>query len=235
MLQNPFKSLRKREWALWGASLFLVLLSNILCGQMDLVNLSATTLGVTALIFIARGDVWGQILTVIFSVLYGIVSYRFRYWGEMITYLGMSLPIAAISIFTWLKNPYAKDRNEVRIAKMTGGSVAFMWALTLCVTALFYFILRAFDTPNLIPSTVSVTTSFLACYLLMMRNSHYALAYAANDVVLIVLWVLATIADLSYLPMVVNFLMFLMNDLYGFINWKKREKKQGVQQPPHHK
>ena len=228
MLQNPFKSLRKREWTLWGVSLFLVLLSNILCGQVDAVNLAATTLGVTALIFIARGDVWGQILTVIFSILYGIVSYRFRYWGEMITYLGMTLPIAMMSIITWLKNPYEQGKNEVRIAKMSGGGAALMWFLALSVTAVFYFILRAFDTPNLIPSTVSVATSFLACYLLMMRNSHYALFYAMNDVVLIVLWVLASVTDLSYLPMVVNFLMFLLNDMYGFISWKKREKKQGI-------
>ncbi|MBR6525324.1 MAG: nicotinamide mononucleotide transporter [Clostridia bacterium] len=228
MLKNPFKTLRKREWALWCISLFLVLASNILCGQIDIVNLAATTLGVTALIFIARGDVWGQILTVIFSILYGVVSFRFRYWGEMITYLGMTLPIAVMSIITWLKNPYAEDRNEVKIARMSKGGAVFLWVLALSVTAMFFFILRAFDTPNLLPSTLSVTTSFLACYLLMMRNSHYALAYAANDVVLIVLWVLAAISDLSYLPMVVNFLMFLINDLYGFISWKKREKKQGV-------
>lgn len=228
MLKNPFKALRKREWILWGISLLLVLLSNLLCGQMDAVNLAATSLGVTALIFIARGDVWGQILTVVFSILYGIVSFRFRYWGEMITYLGMTLPIAVMSIIIWLKNPYGKDVNEVRIARLGKGGTLMMWVLTLAVTAVFYFILRAFDTPNLLPSTVSVTTSFLACYLLMMRNSHYALAYAANDVVLIILWVLATLSDLSYLPMVVNFSMFLINDLYGFISWKKREKKQGL-------
>ena len=228
MLKNPFKALRKREWILWGISLLLVLLSNLLCGQMDAVNLAATSLGVTALIFIARGDVWGQILTVVFSILYGVVSFRFRYWGEMITYLGMTLPIAVMSIITWLKNPYGKDVNEVRIARLGKGGTLLMWSLTLAVTAVFYFILRACDTPNLLPSTVSVATSFLACYLLMMRNSHYALAYAANDVVLIILWVLATLSDLSYLPMVVNFSMFLINDLYGFISWKKREKKQGL-------
>ena len=228
ILKNPFKALRKREWTLWGISLLLVLLSNLLCGQMDAVNLAATSLGVTALIFIARGDVWGQILTVVFSILYGIVSFRFRYWGEMITYLGMTLPIAVMSIITWLKNPYGKNVNEVRIARLGKGGTLMMWALTLAVTAAFYFILRAFDTPNLLPSTVSVTTSFLACYLLMMRNSHYALAYAANDVALIILWVLATLSDLAYLPMVVNFTMFLINDLYGFISWKKREKKQGL-------
>ena len=70
-----------------------------------------------------------------------------------------------------------------------------MWLLTAAVTAGFYFILRALGTANLLPSTVSVTTSFLAVYLTFHRSPLYALGYAANDVVLIVLWLLAARAD----------------------------------------
>ena len=98
--------------------------------------------------------------------------------------------------------------------------------MTVIVTAAFYFILGALGTANLIVSTISVTTSFLAASLLMFRSSYYAIAYAANDVVLIILWVLASIDDPSYIPMVVNFAAFLANDLYGFLSWKAREKKQ---------
>ena len=41
-------------------------------------------------------------------------------------------------------------------------------------------------------------------------------------------WALATLESLSFLPMLTNFFMFFLNDLYGFISWKKREKKQGL-------
>ena len=60
-----------------------------------------------------------------------------------------------------------------------------------------------------------------------LRSPYYALGYAANDVVLIVLWVLASVVDISYLSMVVCFIMFLVNDLYGFINWRRMQRKQG--------
>lgn len=228
MLQNPFKHLRKREWALWFTSLTLVILSNVWAGKIDPVTLLSTIIGLTALIFIARGDVWGQILTVVFSLLYAVTSWNFRYWGEMITYLGMTMPIALLSIVTWVKNPYEAGKNEVKIARMTARDQFVMWLLAALVTSLFYFILRFFDTPNLFPSTLSITTSFLASWLMMKRSSYYALAYAANDVVLVILWTLACLVSLSFLPMVVNFLLFLVNDLYGFISWKKREKKQGT-------
>ena len=53
-----------------------------------------------------------------------------------------------------------------------------------------------------------------------------AAVYAANDIVLIVLWVLASFESLHYLSVVVCFLAFLFNDLYGYINWKKMSQRQ---------
>jgi len=61
---------------------------------------------------------------------------------------------------------------------------------------------------------------------MLMRNPWYALAYGANDVVLIVLWVLAALRDRSSLPMVFCFLMFLANDLYGYRNWRRMKRRQ---------
>ena len=91
---------------------------------------------------------------------------------------------------------------------------------------IFFFILQALGTPNLAVSTISIATSFLASYLMLFRNSYYALAYAANDIVLIVLWILASLTQISYVPMVICFSIFLLNDIYGFFSWKLREKRQ---------
>ena len=227
-LHNPFTGLKKREWCLWIISLIVVALSNILAGKADPVTLSATLIGVTALIFVARGDVWGQILTIVFSILYAITSYSFRYYGEMITYVGMTAPIALFSIITWLKNPSAEEKNTVQISRLNRKTAIVMILSCIAVTAFFGYILKILDTPNLIISTISIVTSYLASYLMMCRNSYYALAYAANDIVLIILWVLASMDNIAYLPMIASFAMFLINDIYGFVSWKKREHKQSA-------
>ena len=104
-----------------------------------------------------------------------------------------------------------------------------MSALTLAVTVIFYFVLRRLDTANLIPSTISVTTSFAAAYLTFRRTIYFSLAYAANDAVLIVLWGLASLSDHSYLAVLVCFIVFLANDLYGFFSWRKMQLRQGSQ------
>ena len=98
----------------------------------------------------------------------------------------------------------------------------------MLVTVVFYYILMILDTPNIVFSTISIVTSFLAAALTMLRSSYYAVGYAANDVVLIVLWVLASFENPAYIPVVVNFVIFFVNDMYGFVSWKKREVRQVV-------
>lgn len=163
---------------------------------------------------------------IVFSILYGVISFRFHYWGEMITYLGMTLPMAVWSTVTWLKNPSKENGSEVAIQTLARRHLAALAASTVAVAAVFYYILKLLDTPNLFFSTVSIITSFLAAALTMLRSSYYAVGYAANDVVLIVLWVMASMENPAYIPVAVNFTIFLLNDLYGFISWKKREVLQ---------
>lgn len=221
---NPFASLTRFELCLWLSSILLVVISFIMAPD-DILTLIASLIGVTALIFVAKGHVLGQLLSVVFAVFYGVISFFFRYYGEMLTYLCMTAPIALMAVFSWLKHPY-QDSAEVEVSRPTKKQIAWMLILCVLATVAFYFILGALGTANLLISTVSVTTSFLACYLTYLRSPYYALAYAANDIVLIVLWILAAFTDVSYLPMIVCFTAFLANDLYGFFNWSRMQKKQ---------
>ncbi|MBQ8783194.1 MAG: nicotinamide mononucleotide transporter [Clostridia bacterium] len=220
------KIFSKKDLALWITSLFVIAVSFFVFDRSNYMTLAASLIGVTSLIFCAKGNPIGQVLMIIFSILYGIISYSFSYYGEMITYLGMTLPMAVFSLVSWLRNPYKGNKSEVKVNSITKKEVAFMLVLTAAVTVAFYFILRFFNTANLIPSTISVTTSFAAAYLTFRRSPYYALTYAANDVVLIVLWIMATIQNISYLSVIICFVMFLINDLYGFISWQKMKKRQ---------
>ncbi len=220
-----FSDLKPFEWWLWGVSTLVVALSFLLFPGKDWLSLTASLIGVTALIFVAKGRVIGQLLTVVFAVFYGIISFYFKYYGEMLTYLCMTSPMAVLAALEWWRKPY-KGTKEVEVGRLSSKSVAIMLALTVEVTVIFYFVLKALGNANLWVSTLSVTTSFLASSLTFLRSPYYALAYAANDLVLISLWVMATFKDISYLPMIFCFIMFFINDLYGFYNWRKMEKRQ---------
>ena len=216
------------EWALWLSSLLFIIISFLAFGGDGYLTLVASLVGATSLIYCAKGNPIGQVLMIIFGALYGIISYSFAYFGEMITYLGMTVPMAIVALVTWLKNPYKNNKSEVAVNKISKQEIVFMLCLSVLVTIIFYFILKALGTANLLPSTVSVTTSFIAAYLTFRRSPYFAFVYALNDIVLIVLWVLASIRDMSYVSTVVCFIIFLFNDLYGFISWKRRQKRQSA-------
>ncbi len=219
------KGFTKRDFFLWGGSIVLILASFFIFDRENFLSPISSVIGVTSLIFIAKGNPLGQALTVIFSVFYGIISFSFNYYGEMITYLGMTAPMACAAMVSWLKNPY-KDSAQVSVNRLKLSELWIMIPLAAAVTVAFFFLLRALGTANLLPSTVSVTTSFLAVYLLFRRSPFYALAYAANDIVLIVLWAMAAMEDISYFSVLICFAVFLANDVYGFISWLKMDKWQ---------
>lgn len=227
-IRESFGQLSRFEWWLWIVSLVVVVGSFLLTPSPDYLTLTTSVIGVTALIFIAKGMLLGQVLTIIFSCFYGVVSFLYAYYGEVLTYVGMTAPMAVVALVSWARHPY-KESAEVEVARITGRQVAWLTVFTVAVTMLFYFILRALGTANLVVSTISVTTSFVAVALTYLRSPWYALGYAANDVVLIVLWIMASIDNPSYVPMIFCFVMFLANDIYGFVNWRRMAHRQRIE------
>ncbi len=225
-IKSKLSYFSKREIALWLGSVIMMVTAFAVFDREGYPTLFASLVGVTSLIYIAKGNPFGQILMIAFSTFYGIISFSYAYYGEVITYLGMTLPMAAIGLVSWLRHPHKGNRAEVEVNRLRRGEPVFIAVITAAVTVGGYFVLKIFGTANLLPSTVSITTSFVAAYLSFRRSPYFALAYAVNDVVLIVLWTLATLDDISYVSVLVCFAAFLMNDLYGFFNWRKMLKRQ---------
>jgi len=216
----------KVELMLWCASVLSVIISFEVFNGTDHFTLVASLIGVTSIIFNAKGNPLGQFLMIVFSILYGYISYTFSYFGEMVTYLGMTMPMAVFALISWLRHPYDGRRCEVEVNRITKKEAAFMLLLSSVVTFVFYHILAMFGTANIVPSTLSVMTSFIAVYLTFRRSPYFSAAYAVNDIVLIALWSLASHQDIRYLSVVVCFTAFLANDIYAYISWKAMENRQ---------
>lgn len=217
---------KKEEIILWCSSVILILGSFALFDRTNYLTLAASVIGVTSLIFNAKGNPFGQLLMVIFSALYGIISFDLAYYGEMLTYLGMTAPMAVVALISWLRNPYRGNKAEVKVNHIKKNEYVFMWIAAVTVTVIFYFILEYFNTAHIIPSTISVTTSFVAVYLTFRRSPYYAVGYAANDIVLIILWGMASLENISYISVVVCFIAFFANDIYGYLSWCEMGKRQ---------
>ena len=214
------------EKILYLSSVVFITAAYLLFDSGSALSLIASLVGATALIFCAKGNPIGQLLMVVFGILYAIISYSYAYYGELITYAGMSVPMAAFSFLVWVFHPHRGNHAEVQVGHLLPRDAVILPLLAVAATVGFYFILDAFGTANILPSTLSVTTSVIAVYFSARRVPWFALAYAINDVVLIVLWTLAAFQDISYLSVVICFVMFLFNDTYSFTNWRRIKRRQ---------
>ena len=229
-MNKLIKYFTKTEWAIWLSSIGLIVVSFIFSPNKDYLSFISSLVGVTALIYSAKGNPFGQVLMILFCIMYGVISYSFAYYGEVITYVLMTGPMAVYALISWLRNPYEGNKAEVKVNRIGKKEVLTMIGLSIVVTIVIFFVLKRFGTANLIVSTLSVTTSFIAVYLTARRSPFYALAYAANDIVLIILWLLASIGNPEYVTTVACFIVFLINDIYGFISWRRMEKRQSITQ-----
>ncbi len=217
--------LNRFEVGLWIVSVCVIVLSAIISGSVDYISLIGSLIGVTSLIYLAKGYAIGQVLIIIFSVFYGIVSFYTRYYGEMITYLCMTAPMAVVALIQWIKNPY-KDTKEVKVSKIGKRQIIALCISAAGVTTAFYFILKSLGNASLLVSTLSIATSYIAAFFTAARSPYCTLSYACNDIILIVLWAVASVKNSENIAMVACFVMFLINDLYGFYSWKKMEQRQ---------
>ena len=118
------------EKLIWSISVVVIVASFFLFENDGYLTLVASLIGVTSLIFCAKGNPFGQFLMIIFAIIYSIISFSFQYYGEMMTYLGMSLPMAGFSLVSWLKNPFNGNKSEVAVNKITFKEIIFIWIIT---------------------------------------------------------------------------------------------------------
>ena len=121
----------KFELALWSLSVLLIVVSFLIFDKTNYLTLIASIVGVTSLIFNAKGNPIGQALMIVFSILYGVISYTFRYYGEMITYLGMTMPMAIFALISWLKHPYKNKKSEVKVNSISLKETVFILILSV--------------------------------------------------------------------------------------------------------
>lgn len=221
-----------KNWAafekyLLSISLTIIIILTILTKSDWLVTICSIS-GVIMTLLLAKGKVSGQIIGIATITLYTILALFQKYYGEIIIYIGIMLPLRIVGIILWLKHQNKKD-DAITIRKLD--KKEWIWTLFLLVitTFGFYFLLKAFNINQLIISTISAATGVFASYFLAIRNKHGFTFFIINDLIRFVLWIIPSIkGNWSLLPIAITCLIYFVNDSYGLYNWQKIEKEQEV-------
>ena len=219
------KEWNKLEKILLFGSIVLVSLVSLIF-KSDLLTTICSIVGIITALLLAKGKNLGQLFGILITILYSIVSFNNKFYGEVIIYVFLMLPMYVIGIISWIKHQN-KETNTVDVNNINKKEWGLVSILSIVVFIGIYFLLKSFNTNELIVSTISVIASLFAIYLQIRRSRFSFYFYIINDLILIVLWGIPVIlGNLLVLPMVFNPIINLINDSYGVYNWKRLEEKQ---------
>lgn len=224
-------SLTKFEWVLLIGSNLIILLFYIFAPRFHVerntLSLISSVVGIFGIILMAKGIVAAHVIYIIFSILYSILSYKERYYGEVIIYCCLMIPFHILSLIFWTRSKIKGYEQAVKVEGINKKSFIIFMAVAVLSIIPFYYILKRLNTDNLIVSTASITMNSLAAVLMLKRHYTYALCFVIDDALLIFLWGLKLAeSGISLLPTMVNTIVFFLNDIYAFIKWAKRYKRQ---------
>lgn len=217
-----FKDWTRFEKTLLIGSILIVSLTAIVFNS-DVLTPVCSIVGIITALLLAKGKYMGQVFGVLICLLYSIVSFRNEFYGEVIVYLGISLPMYVMGIISWIKHQEQKT-NAVKVNKISKKEWIIVSFASIFVFVGIYFLLKAFNTNQLFVSSLSVLDSLFSSYLLIRRSKYGFYFYVVND---IVLWGIPCIIGSYFLiPMLMNPVINLINDIYAIYNWKRLEKIQ---------
>ena len=220
------KGWNKLEKILLFGSVILVSLVAFIF-KSDLLTTICSIVGIITALLLAKGKNSGQIFGILITILYSIVSFNNKFYGEVIIYVFLMLPMYIIGIISWIKHQNKKT-NTVDVNKINKNEWLSVSIVSIVVFIVIYFLLKSFNTNELIVSTMSVVASLFAIYLQIRRSRFSFYFYVINDLILMLLWGIPVLSGkIELLPMLFNPLINLINDLYGISNWRKLERLQG--------
>ena len=224
-MKNILKNWTKLENSLLFGSIIIVSLIGIIY-KSDLLTMSCSIVGIITALLLAKGKNLGQVFGVLITLLYSVVSFKNKFYGEVIIYIFLMLPMYIVGIISWMKHQN-KITNSVEINKITNREWIIIFIVTVIIFIAVYFLLKIFNTSEILVSTFSVIASIFAVYLQIRRSRFSFYFYVINDLILIILWGIPVVkGNFLLLPMLFNPIINLINDSYGIINWRNLEKIQ---------
>lgn len=218
------------DWNLFEKTFLICgLLTSILSAIIfkgTLIDTLYTSLYLITALLMSKGKVECYFVGFVSVFFYGIISYNQGYYGELLITAFLTFPIMIIGIVSWLRHQDKED-DTVIISSLSKKEIAIALLSQILLFWIYYFILKAFNTDLLVISTLSIVTSVLASYFEARRSELSLFCYIANDLVIIVLWLIPIInGKTELISVLVGPILLLINDIYGSWNWKRLKKQQ---------
>lgn len=223
-------SIFERYWLVVFAVLSIVTFAFSGGGVLGLI---ASITGMLSVILVAKGRISNYFFGVIQAIIYGYISYTYAIYGEVMLNLMYYLPMNIIGFFIWKKNK-VDDSNSINGEQVTAKRMTKKEMIVSVLVVSIAIVLYATLLSSINGSVIGVdsATTILSVYAMILMVKRYAeqwIIWIIVNALSIIMWLIA----ISYqggddYSMVIMWSAFLVNSIYGYINWMRISKPEAI-------
>lgn len=223
---NSIKSFIKNEISGWKRVevFWLVFAVAIITGLFiywgdNLMGIISATTGVACVVCTGKGKLSAYIFGLVNCVLYAIISYNAKYYGEVMFNV-ISIPLQFVGLFVWSKHMSA-ETNEVEKRSMTINQRVVL-TIVIILGILAYGSLLKVLNGNL-PYIDALTTvmSLVAMIISIKMFTEQWVLWLIIDTFTIALWAVNFANNQESVATLIMWLVYWFNALFSYFKWRR--------------
>ncbi|QLB15234.1 nicotinamide riboside transporter pnuC [Mannheimia granulomatis] len=208
---------------------FLAIQIGIFIYQPDtwIATIAAIT-GILCVVFVGKGKISNYLFGLISVSLYAYISYTFNLYGEMMLNLFVYVPVQFIGFYFWRKNMTRENTvnnagaEEVIAKSLTAKQWLIVIFSAIVGTVLYIELLKHLGSALAVLDGATVVISIVAQILMVLRYREQWALWIIVNIMTISLWAAMYFQNgETSLPLLVMYIMYLCNSIYGYYNWIK--------------
>ena len=227
---SKLKEIVKRElsgWKKWEV-IWLLLATAVILGlsiywKDSMTGIWAALTGIWCVILTGKGKLSSFWVGTVNTILYAVVAWQARYWGEVMLNLIYYVPMNFVGLYMWSKNMNNQTEEVVKERMSVKGSV-IAYVCVIVGTLGYGVILELMNGTLPFIDSMSTVFSVFAQFLCVKRYMEQWVLWIIVDVVTVIMWVYAFINGTGDMATVLMWSIYLINAIIMFAKWKKDTK-----------
>jgi nicotinamide mononucleotide transporter len=189
------------------------------------IGIIASLAGIWNVVLVAKGKILNYFFGIIAVTTYAFVAYTQKYFGEVMLNMFYFFPMQFIGFYIWRKRRSDKKTEDIKVVYMTNKQRLFWLCITAVATITYAYILKRLGGNLPFLDSASTVMSVIAMILMVFVFVEQWILWILVDIVSIFLWAIAMKNGGTDIAVLIMWIAFLVNAIYGLFNWIKLESK----------
>ena len=228
---DKLKRVMKREltgWKKWEV-VWLFIATAVILGvsifwKDSAIGIMAALTGIWCVILTGKGKLSSFWVGTVNTVLYAIVAWKARYWGEVMLNLIYYVPMNFVGIYMWSKN-MDKQTEEVLKKRLSRKNSIIAYSCVIVGTVGYGVVLKFLNGTLPFVDSMSTVFSIFAQFLCVKRYMEQWVLWIIVDVVTVIMWVYAFVNGTGDMATVLMWSIYLINAIIMLLKWAKDAQK----------